>query len=224
MQRALRRQRVNRRHALSAVTQLPVRTVFYDDEIHLPRHCNQLLPLLERHCLPAGILEIRDDVAHFYAFTVFGNDLGPVGLEGLQGAEVGGGGGEDDVSGVAEDAGADVDALLRGGGDLDVLHRDAVARGDDFAKRRDALRGAVLEGLGAVLFQHQRRQALDILYREGCRIGIPTGEGVYRRQVYDAEYLPYRRPHKRRNVVGEEFGIVHFADQLRILRFAQNDI
>ena len=183
VERPLRRQGIDGRHRLAAVAQLPVRAVFYDQEILLPRHRHQLFALFQRHRLPARILEIRNHVAELRPRASGAKDLdfGAVGLEGLQGAEVGRGGGENHVAGIDEHAGADVDTLLRGGRDLHVLHRDAIAPRDHLPELRHALRRPVLERLGAIFLQHLRADAADVLNGEGRRVGIAAGERINRR-------------------------------------------
>ena len=136
-------------------------------------------------------------------------DYCAVGFERLQGAEIGRRRGQDDIARIHEHARADIDALLRRGRDLDVLHRDAIALRDYLAKLRHTLRRPVLERLGAILLQHLRTDAADILQRERGRVGIAPGKRIDGREIHFLEDLAHRRAHEGRNVRGKEFIVLH---------------
>ena len=159
----------------------------------------------KREVVPGQAAPAAEGKAEFFQCP----DIGTIGLEGLQGAEVGRARGEDYVAGIGEHARADVDPLLRGGRDLDVLHRHAVAPGDHLPQLRHALRGAVLERLGPVAVEHLRADAADVVQREGRRVGIAAGEGIDGREVHLLEDLAHRRAHERPDVLRKEFAIIH---------------
>ena len=117
---------------------------------------------------------------------------GSVGPETLQCPQIHRVIGQDHVSGVHEDAGAHVDALLGGGGYLYLRHGHAVAGGNGFAQFWHALRCTVLQRLGAVFFQHGGGQAGNFGHRESVGGGVSSGEGADGTEVHLPENLPYR--------------------------------
>ena len=141
--------------------------------------------------------------------------LRPIGLEALQGAQVHGVGGKDYIAGVQEHAGADIDSLLGRCSNLHLRHWHAITRSNKLPQLRDALRGAVLQRLGAVFLQHPLREAGDIGQGEGARRRVATREGTNGRKVHLAEDFPHGRPQEGRNVGGKVLAIVHEISRLR---------
>ena len=147
------------------------------------------------------------------AFIIQRPDVSPVGFEGLQGAEVGRGGGQDDVAGIDENARADIDALLRRSRDLHVRHRHAITPGDHLAQLGNALRRPVLERLGAIALKHLRTDAADVVDGEGRRVRIAPRKRINRREIHLLEDLADGRAHERPDVVGKESIVSHQPDR-----------
>ena len=219
VQGPLRRERIDRGHRFAAVAQLAVGAVLHDEEIVFAREFYQRLPLLQRHRLSARILEIRDHVAELdrpaEIERVQRPHVGAVGPEGLQGAEVGRARGQDHVAGVRQHTRADVDPLLRGGGDLDVRHRHAAAPRDHLPQLRHTLRSPILKGLGAILFEHLRADAADVVDGESGRVGVAAGEGIDGGEIDFLEDLADRRAHERAHVLREKPRIIRERNLLR---------
>ena len=200
LQCALRGQFADGRDGLSLVAKLAVGTVLHNEAVQFAGHFHQFLPFLQGHGFAGRVVEVRDDVDEFdlrffdslRSLRMTGLHGGAVGAEALEGTEVHGVIGQNDVSGVHEDAGAHVNALLGRGGNLYLRHRDAVAGGDGFPQFGYALRGAVLQRFCAVLFQHGGGEAGDFVYRERVGGGVSSGERADGAKVHLPENLPYR--------------------------------
>ena len=157
VQRPLGCEGVYRGDGTAGIPQFPVGAVLYYQETVAARHLHQGLPLVQAHGLPCRVLEVGyhiaelrpaeragPDSAAFFIEAVQGYDIRPVRLERLQRPEVGRIGGEYHVGRVGEYPGAYVYALLGGGHDLDVVHRDGIPLREDFPEFGEPLGRAVL--------------------------------------------------------------------------------
>ena len=214
MQRSLRRHFPDGGQRLTAVAQFPVRAVLHNEAVQFPGQPHHFPALLQRHRFARGVVEIRNHIDELH-LALQGAGLrgpfpyvGPIGSETLQGAQVHRILGQDNISRIQENTGANVDALLGGGGYLHLRNRHPIALCQHFPQFGNALRGPVLEGTGAVLFQHTGRQAGDFGHGEGAGRRIASGKGADGVQVHFPENLPNRRAHERRNVRREKFSIV----------------
>ena len=103
-----------------------------------------------------------------------GNILRPVGIPGLQSAEVGGGFDHDMVALIDKYTPDEIQGLLGAGGDQDVIgcnfDPEAVrVTGDHFPQRAIALSGAVLQCLCAEFIQYGVAGFLELLDRKNFR-------------------------------------------------------
>ena len=140
-----------------------------------------------------------------------GEHLCSVGFETLESAEIYGIVGKDNVSGVKEDAGAHVYALLGRRGYLNLRNGYTVTPRNDFPKLGNALRGSVLERLGTILFKHRCCQRWYLVCRESNSRRISPCKGAYRRKVHLSENLPHRAPQKRGHIGRKILAIIHYA-------------
>ena len=118
------------------------------------------------------------------------------GLEDPERADVGRALGEDDVAGVDEDAGDQVQALLRADGDDDLAGRgvgDALQGhdvADPLAQPRVALTGAVLQRLGAHAGDQLADHRADGVERQGGDRGHAAGQRDHLGPADDGEQRP----------------------------------
>ena len=151
-------ERAQRLHVPAVEAQPAVRVVLDHRDVVLARQLEQPAAALRRHRDAAGVLEVRDRVdelgaartdalelgleqVHAHAVVVHRHaaDLGLVRRERLQRADVGGALGDDDVAGVQERLGEQVERLLGAGGDEQVARLEAHADlghevGDELAR------------------------------------------------------------------------------------------
>jgi hypothetical protein len=80
------------------------------------------------------------------------DNLGTIGAERLQGAEIGRIGRQDDIPRIDKHPCADIDSLLGRSRHLDTLERHSIPFGKHLAKLRHALGGPILESLRSVFF------------------------------------------------------------------------
>ena len=159
------------RQGRARIADFPVGAVLDDQHIQSAGLFHQRFPLRQAQ-RPAGrIVEIRDDIeelglARRRGIVPGGHDPGAVGPETLEGAEIGRRLRQDDVAGIRQDPGRDVDALLGGCRYLDLRDGDAVPAGDDFPEFRHTLGRPVLERPGPVFLQHLSAEAFDLRDRE----------------------------------------------------------
>ena len=126
------------------------------------------------------------------------SDLGPIGTERLQGAEIYGAECQHHVPGVKQNARADIYTLLTGcryldgGGEVALRSRPGTLQ-QHLPQLGHSLRGTILQRLGAVLLHHAGGKFRHQRQREcGC-VRITPGERAYGVQVHTAENLPHRR-------------------------------
>ena len=136
------------------------------------------------------------------------HDLGLVGREGPERADVRRRLGDDHVAGVAEDPGHQVERLLGADGDDHVVRGadDALERhdlADLLAQDRVALAGAVLQRLGAAGGEQVRQQLADRVERQCGRVGHAAGEADDLRAAGHRE----QRPDLRRRHAGGARGV-----------------
>ncbi len=116
-------------------------------------------------------------VVHQRAFVVARHavHVGLHGREGLQGAEVGRGFHQHAASRVDEHLGHQVQALLRAGGDQDLVGRHVPGQEirHGLAQRQVALARGVLQRGGSVVAQHRRAGLREVIDREGLGEGRP---------------------------------------------------
>ena len=119
-------------------------------------------------------------------------DLGLVGGEDPQGADIAGRLGKNDIAGVDEDPGHQVERLLRPGGHDNVVRMcgDPLERHDLkdlLAQRGVALSGAVLQSGEPLRGQHPRDSGSNGIHREGREVRHAAGEGDDLRTRSDGE-------------------------------------
>ena len=147
-----------------------------------------------------GVLEVGDDVDHLHplgggqdllqlghdhAAVVDGdfNELGLAGLEGVDGAQIGGAFQQHHITGVQEHAGGEIQTLLRTGGYQDVIlvGVDIVlcqhTLSDLLAQTGITLGGRVLQRHAAIFLQDGHGGLHHLLDREQLGRGHTTGEG-----------------------------------------------
>ena len=185
---------------LALEAQLTIGVILNGGDAVLVDDLHEFLPPLQGPGAAAGVLEIGDDVdelhvlgggqdlvqlLHDHAVLVGGDlhKLGLIGVEGVDGAQVGGAFHNNDVAGVDEQLCHIVQALLAAGGENDVVGGgvDGVlgfhAFHDLFPQGQVALGGAILQGGAALLIHNRVGSGLDVLHGEQLRRRQAAGKG-----------------------------------------------
>ncbi len=208
--------RAQRRQRLGVETQQAVGVVLQHQHAVTPGHLEHARPPLERERHARGVVEVGDGVQQLHGAAggvqrgegaVEGvrvepvvvhrgvDDLGLVGAEDPERADVAGGLGDHDVARVAEHPGDQVERLLRAGGDHDVVgvRADALLghhRADRLAQSGITLPGAVLQRGGAGAGDQVVHHLGHGVHRQRGEVGHPAGERDHLGPAGDGEQRP----------------------------------
>ena len=196
------RERLQRQHVAAVVAQAAVGVVLHHHEAVLLRKLQQALAAGGHHGHAAGVLEVRDGVeelearvaladarellfqeVHAHALVVERDaaDVGLVGAERLERAQVGGAFRQHDVAGVQKRLGNEVERFLSARGDHDVLglgaHADVAHEvAEHLLRLHAAVGGAVLQRHGTLVVARGARGRADGGVRQQRHVGHAAGE------------------------------------------------
>ena len=187
-------------HILTLEAQLAVGVILHHGDLILVHDVHELVAALQIPGAAGGILEIGNDVDHLHLFgggqdllqlfhdhaAVIGGDLDELrlaGLESVHGAQVGGALQQHHVAGVQEHTGGEIQALLRTGGDQDmvgvgvniVLGQHTL--GNLLTQARETLGSGVLQGGAAILLEDGDGGFHHLLHGEQLGGGHTAGKG-----------------------------------------------
>ena len=194
---AFRSHRIHRREGLPFETDVLIRCILDDEQVVFAGHIDHIFALFQGHGFTGGVLEVGDGidklglltggaehVAGFGQTVVVAQAVGlaTVRPDRLKGCQVGREAADDHVARVDEYAADQVERLLGGGRDHDVLDRDIqilialVETGNLFAERLDTVRAAILKGGSTFFVEHFLHDALEVFDGEGFRAGETAGK------------------------------------------------
>ena len=207
-------QRDQRRNGLTLKPKHTIGVVLQDGHPHPVGDAHDLLPALQAHGDPRGILEIGYEIhelgmrriqellelIHIEAILADGHagELDAIGLERLQGAKEGGVFHQDRVSFLQKDPPHEVQGLLRPAGDDDVLHLGRYTQlahvfGQCLAQRGKAAGEAILQRLAGSVDENMVADLIQLLDGKEVCFWPAAGHGDHIWRLGDLEYLPYYR-------------------------------